>query len=155
MTTPIDQADPHGAVPAPVQNPFAIPSTKLVGTLMLPLETVEKTGSLFPVMAIMLRSAGMDIVALGQGEERQVELRAEKLHIPFTAVHGSNFTGKLFHVWKHGKMMALLKAGPVICADIDFAHWAGPDCTDVPGLTIFNVGALLQQGTAPQKSVIT
>ena len=132
--------------------PIPTPDTKLTGTLVVSVETVTATGTLFPLLALMLRSAGMQVLVVGRGAN-QVEKKAADLNLPFTDFKETMLVGKLFQDWKFGVATRALRSGPVIWADMDFSQWAGPDCNGIPGLTVVNIGALLQQGIAPVSAV--
>lgn len=134
--------------------------TKLSGTLLLPVETVEKTGNLFPLMALMLRAAGMNVVVVGPGigdtpaqRVAVLERRAAALNVPFTRAWpfppGTSGSVRWLQQWKVDQARELLARGPVLWPDLDFQLWVGPDLSGVRGLTILNVGALLAGGMRP------
>lgn len=128
-------------------------TTNLEGTFIVPLETAEQTGQLLPLMALMLRAAGMKVLVLGRGPN--LDKRAAALNIPFTGTEkpsGLMELGKAYQSWKHRQAKNALDNGPVLWPDIEFSQWAGPDCNGIPGLTIVNLGAMLAQGLAPQKT---
>ena len=102
--------------------PIPTPDTQLTGVLLLPVETVAEAGTVFPLLALMLRSAGMQVLVVGKGTNRDVEQKAAAFHVPFTEVKESTLTGKPFQDWKFSVAMHALKSGPVIWADLDFAH---------------------------------
>ena len=118
----------------------------LSGTFIVPLATVKETGNLLPLMALMLRAAGMEVLVLGTPQE------AAALNIPYTEAETSvqlKTGGQAGQRWKHQRALKALQRGPVLWPDLEFAQWAGPDCNGIEGLTIVNLGALLVQGMRP------
>ena len=126
------------------QSPRTHLSGTLSGTFIVPFESVLRTGNLLPLMALMLRAAGMEVLVLGSTLD--LEKRAAAYNIPFTHCEATLSSGKNFQTWKHEKAKRALDHGPVLWPDIDFATWAGPDLNNIPGLTIVNIGALLATG---------
>lgn len=111
------------------------------GTLLLDEETMRTAPKFFAIMALMLRAAGMKVVVTGGPGIDKIAANVWSIsYNDFKLVPHSPHERSLS---KFTIAMQLLKDGPVLWPDLDFANWRGlPTVDNVKGLTILNWAAV-------------
>lgn len=118
----------------------------LHGTLLLDHDTVRTSPVLFSLLALVLRSAGMNVTVMGPVNG---ESTVTKLGVPLTS-----YTIGTDQNEKYKIAADLLTHGPVIWVDLELGNWKGPNVNSIPGLTILNWAAVAtQHGFPPQKAM--
>lgn len=113
----------------------------MTGSLLLDEATIRTAPKFFSLMALVFRASGLKVVVVGGPGGDKIAANSWGIGFSdFKLVPGIERERALA---KFTIAMQMLKDGPVIWPDLDFARWNGlPNVDKVKGLTILNWAAV-------------